>query len=257
MPEPSWTPEPGTSRTLEENWLFRLRRERFRSRESGQGPRLLRHRPGRRRQRDRADEGPPGHPRPPVPRGLEHRQPGAARRPARTGRRPARGRGPRASRRDRLRGKPGRRARLVLVEPVDPGLADHDDPDRGRRARPRAQLDESEELSVELHPAASIPAMIRSGAIDHALAVGGLLLGGSASRLADRGSPDERRNGLDRARSSSCPGSASVGPGFADRRVNLPRSFGWGCRVPTVLFHTDLSMAEKSPPAAQETPPAK
>jgi 8-oxo-dGTP pyrophosphatase MutT (NUDIX family) len=28
---PSWTPEPGSDATLEENWLFRLRRERFRS----------------------------------------------------------------------------------------------------------------------------------------------------------------------------------------------------------------------------------
>ncbi len=32
MPDPSWTPEPDSSHTLEENWLFRLRRQRFRSR---------------------------------------------------------------------------------------------------------------------------------------------------------------------------------------------------------------------------------
>ena len=35
MAEPSWTPEPDSSRPIEENWLFRLRRERFRSRASG------------------------------------------------------------------------------------------------------------------------------------------------------------------------------------------------------------------------------
>ena len=47
-PEPSWTPDPEASwvrddeadgeadRTVEENWLFRLRRERYRSRSSGQ-----------------------------------------------------------------------------------------------------------------------------------------------------------------------------------------------------------------------------
>src|SRR4051812_32206079 len=35
MSEPSWTPEGAEDRTIEENWLFRLRRERFRSRRSG------------------------------------------------------------------------------------------------------------------------------------------------------------------------------------------------------------------------------
>lgn len=35
MNEPSWKHEPGPGTTLEENWLFRLRRERFRSRKSG------------------------------------------------------------------------------------------------------------------------------------------------------------------------------------------------------------------------------
>ena len=35
MSEPSWTPEPEHDRTIEENWLFTLRREGFRSRESG------------------------------------------------------------------------------------------------------------------------------------------------------------------------------------------------------------------------------
>ena len=35
MAEPSWSPEPESGRTIEENWLFRLRRERFRSRKSG------------------------------------------------------------------------------------------------------------------------------------------------------------------------------------------------------------------------------
>lgn len=36
MAEPSWLPEPESDRTIEENWLFRLRRERYRSRNSGQ-----------------------------------------------------------------------------------------------------------------------------------------------------------------------------------------------------------------------------
>ncbi len=35
MAEPSWLPEPESDRTIEENWLFRLRRERYRSRASG------------------------------------------------------------------------------------------------------------------------------------------------------------------------------------------------------------------------------
>ncbi len=35
IPKPSWTPEPGGDATLEYNWLFRLRRERFRSRATG------------------------------------------------------------------------------------------------------------------------------------------------------------------------------------------------------------------------------
>jgi 8-oxo-dGTP pyrophosphatase MutT (NUDIX family) len=36
VPEASWVPEGDGGQTLEENWLFRLRRERFRSRMSGQ-----------------------------------------------------------------------------------------------------------------------------------------------------------------------------------------------------------------------------
>jgi 8-oxo-dGTP pyrophosphatase MutT (NUDIX family) len=35
MPEPSWTRDGEGDQTLEENWLFRLRRERFRSRATG------------------------------------------------------------------------------------------------------------------------------------------------------------------------------------------------------------------------------
>jgi 8-oxo-dGTP pyrophosphatase MutT (NUDIX family) len=35
MSEASWRPEPGSDRTIEENWLFQLRRERYRSRKSG------------------------------------------------------------------------------------------------------------------------------------------------------------------------------------------------------------------------------
>ena len=36
MAEISWLPEPGSDRTIEENWLFRLRLERHRSRKSSQ-----------------------------------------------------------------------------------------------------------------------------------------------------------------------------------------------------------------------------
>ena len=35
VPGPSWVREDADDRTLEENWLFRLRRERYRSRTSG------------------------------------------------------------------------------------------------------------------------------------------------------------------------------------------------------------------------------
>jgi 8-oxo-dGTP pyrophosphatase MutT (NUDIX family) len=35
MTEPSWLKEGDSDRTIEENWLFRLRRERYRSRKSG------------------------------------------------------------------------------------------------------------------------------------------------------------------------------------------------------------------------------
>lgn len=35
IPEPSWVRDGAEDRTLEENWLFRLRRERYRSRASG------------------------------------------------------------------------------------------------------------------------------------------------------------------------------------------------------------------------------
>jgi ADP-ribose pyrophosphatase len=35
MSGPSWLPEPESDRTIEANWLFRLRRERYRSRKSG------------------------------------------------------------------------------------------------------------------------------------------------------------------------------------------------------------------------------
>ncbi len=35
MSEPSWEPDPADDATLAENWLFTLRRERFRSRKSG------------------------------------------------------------------------------------------------------------------------------------------------------------------------------------------------------------------------------
>src|ERR1700733_13303401 len=35
MTELSWQPEPESDRTIEENWLFRLRRERHRSRKTG------------------------------------------------------------------------------------------------------------------------------------------------------------------------------------------------------------------------------
>jgi ADP-ribose pyrophosphatase len=36
VPEPSWIRDDGDDQTLEENWLFRLRRERYRSRRTGQ-----------------------------------------------------------------------------------------------------------------------------------------------------------------------------------------------------------------------------
>ena len=75
-------------------------------------------------------------PGPAVPRGVELRQPGAARRPPRTRRGPRGSAGARELMRgDRLRRR--RRAgrpRVGVVEPVDPVLENHDHPDPQRRA---------------------------------------------------------------------------------------------------------------------------
>ena len=176
MREASWVAEPGTSLTLEENWLFRLRRERFRSRTSGKSHdyfildladavcvvalttdrRVIFVRQFRAGSNTDSLEPPGGLLEP----GEDAREAGARELLEETGYAgdPAVILGSSWSNPSIL----GSRITTVLIENAAPARA------------PR--LDESEELDIELHPAEAIPAMIRSGAVDHALAVGGLLL---------------------------------------------------------------------------------
>lgn len=176
MPEPSWQAEPDTSRTLEENWLFRLRRERFRSRRTGLAHdfyimdladavnviALTRDRQVVLVRQFRAGSNsdslePPGGLLEP---GEDPREAGARELLEETGYAgdPAVVLGAAWSNPSIL----GSRITTILIENAE------------RVASPK--LDHGEEVSVELYPADAIPAMIRSGAIDHALAVGGLLL---------------------------------------------------------------------------------
>jgi 8-oxo-dGTP pyrophosphatase MutT (NUDIX family) len=176
MPEASWIAEPGSSHTLEENWLFRLRRERFRSRTSGKSHdyfimdladavnvvALTKDRQVVLVRQFRAGSNsdslePPGGL---LEAGEDPRAAGARELLEETG----------------YEGGPG----VVLgVSWANPSILGSrittiliEDAECVREP----ELDASEEVSVELHAASEIPSMIRSGAIDHALAVGGLLL---------------------------------------------------------------------------------
>ena len=168
MPEPSWTAEPGTSRTLEENWLFRLRRERFRSRISGKSHdyfimdladavnvvALTKDRQVVLVRQFRAGSNsdslePPGGL---LEAGEDPRDAGARELLEETGYAgsPAVVLGSSWSNPSIL----GSRITTILIE----------DARRVREPKP----DDSEEVAVELHPADSILPMIRAGAIDHA-----------------------------------------------------------------------------------------
>lgn len=176
MHEASWTPEPGTSRTLEENWLFRLRRERFRSRFTAKSHdyfiidladavcvialttdrRVILVRQFRAGSNSDSLEPPGGL----LESGEDVREAGARELLEETGFAgdPAVVLGSSWSNPSIL----GSRITTVLIE--------------NARLSHAPKPDDSEELTIELHVADAIPEMIRSGAIDHALAVGGLLL---------------------------------------------------------------------------------
>ncbi len=176
MAEPSWLSEPDADRTLEENWLFCLRRERFRSRNTGKthdyfvmhladAVNIIALTPERdvilvRQFRAGSNSDslePPG--------GLleKDEDPGEA------------------GARELLEetGYAGSPAIVLGTSWSNPSILSSKITtilitDAILVREPK--LDESEELQVELMPADLIPQAIRDGEIDHALAVGGLLL---------------------------------------------------------------------------------
>jgi len=176
MPKPSWLPEPGTSQTLEQNWLFRLRRERFRSRTSGKSHdfyivdladavnviaittdrRMILVRQFRAGSNTDSLEPPGGL----LDEGEDPCAAGARELLEETGYAggPAVVLGTSWSNPSIL----GSRITTILIEGAE-------------RVR-EPKLDVGEEVSVELHAVEAIPAMIRNGTIDHALAALGLLL---------------------------------------------------------------------------------
>jgi 8-oxo-dGTP pyrophosphatase MutT (NUDIX family) len=174
-PDPSWIRDSAADQTLEENWLFRLRRERFRSRASGQSHdfyvmhladavNVVAVTPDRRivlvrqfRAGSACDslETPGGL----LAAGEDPLTAGARELLEETG---YKGDAPITL--CTLWANPSimkQRITTILI------LNAH------RVAEPR--LDEAEELSVELVSAESIPALLRAGGVDHALAVAGLL----------------------------------------------------------------------------------
>ncbi len=176
MDQPSWFAEPNSSRTLEENWLFRLRRERFQSRVSGKSHdfflidladavNVIALTPDRcvilvRQFRAGSNcdslESPGGL----LDEGEDPCTAGARELLEETGYvgDPAILIGSSWSNPSILRSK----IATILIE-------------NAVKIR-EPELDEGEEVNVELYPASEIPRMIRDGSIGHALAVGGLLL---------------------------------------------------------------------------------
>jgi ADP-ribose pyrophosphatase len=174
--QPSWMAEPNSSRTLEKNWLFHLRRERFRSRISGKAHdffvidladavNVIALTPDRRvimvrqfRVGSNCDslETPGGL----LDDGEDPSVAGARELLEETGYAgdPAVVLGWSWSNPSILSSK----IITILIE--------------NAVIRQAPMLDEGEEVSVVLHPAEAIRSMIREGAIGHALAVGGLLL---------------------------------------------------------------------------------
>jgi 8-oxo-dGTP pyrophosphatase MutT (NUDIX family) len=174
--EASWTPEDAADRTLEENWLFRLKKEQFRSRASGKTHEFF--------VLDLADAV--------NVVALTSKREAILVRQFRAG-----------SREDSLETPGG----LVNVgeDPCEAGARElleetgyAGDPPivlgtawanpslmsqkittiliTGARRVAEPRLDHGEEVTVELVPDIAIPAMIRNGKVDHALAIQGLLL---------------------------------------------------------------------------------
>lgn len=173
---PSWIPEPDSSRSIEKNWLFHLRRERFRSRVSGKehdffvidladAVNVIAITPERKmvlvrqfRAGSNKDslESPGGLLDPgenPVEAGAREllEETGYAGKPAVV-------LGTSWSNPSIL----SSRITTILIEGAERVREPH--------------LDAGEEVTVELHDVDAIPKMIQTGEIDHALAVGGLLL---------------------------------------------------------------------------------
>lgn len=175
MSEPSWSPVPGTRRVVDENWLFRSRRERYRSRVSGKEHEffvldladsvnvialtpegeLVMARQFRAGSNEDALEVPGGLLEP----GEDPLEAGARELLEETG-------------------YSGGTARLVLQVYANPSLLTSRSvtifiPDARRTAE--TNLDPNEEVTVELVPRDRIPGMIRDGRINHALVVTALL----------------------------------------------------------------------------------
>jgi len=174
--DPSWFREPsGEDRTLEENWLFRLRRERFRSRRSGaaheyyvihlaDAVNVIAVTPDDRVILVRQFRAGSGRDSLETPGGLI--DPGED--PLRAGARELR----------EETGYAGNPPVLVGTAWSNPSLMSSRITtilitDASKVAEP--SLDHGEEVRVEFAPARSVPRMIREGQIDHALAVQGLL----------------------------------------------------------------------------------
>ncbi len=191
MSDPSWLREPENDRTIEENWLFRLRRERFRSRLTGKAHdyyvmhladavNVIALTPDRRvvlvrqfRAGSNADSLE-------TPGGLL--EPGEA--PALAGAR------------ELLEetGYAGEPAIVLGSWWANPSILSSRITTiliTGASRMLDPKLDENEELSVELMPVDAIPEAIQRGKIDHALAVGGLLLW----LLRDRTAGDQGEGG--------------------------------------------------------------
>jgi 8-oxo-dGTP pyrophosphatase MutT (NUDIX family) len=183
-PEPSPSPEPEASwardgegdQTIEENWLFRLRRERYRSRATGQAHAfyvihladavsVIALTPDRRMVLVRQFRAGSGRDSLEVPGGLV--DPGED--PLAAGVREL-------IEETGYAGDPPELLGTVWSNPsIMTSRTSFIVVNNARRVSEEPRLDHGEEVVVELVPARAIPAMIRDGRIDHALVVCGLL----------------------------------------------------------------------------------